>query len=543
MISGDYLELLDNFNVKFPVKGFNVDKIRIKGLRSLVDTGFVDIKPINILVGTNSSGKSTFLRCFPLIRQSVERRTRGPILWNGVYTDFESFITSLHNGLNKNETSFDKIEFGFEFEFLQPNRRVREKDKRLKLTANIQVKEGGSKHSCYTSKYSIKLGEHEINFNFEEGGGIKDVNSSKFNWDLSKRELKFQLTDTDSILPVIKLPEFSFNYLGKNKNAITTTIYNQIKQLIQEYSGSKSELRVNSITGILLSEIRDDVGKLSIMKSIYSTRKWKKNVDGWTSSHHDFGFLSGLIDLFTLMENSYAINSHISQTFKNVRYVAPLRASTERYYRYQDLSVDELDHRGENIGMFLSNIPTQWRKKLDDWTELHFKFKIKEETSSSHIAIRLIYGDYAISDNVSDNIADMGFGFSQILPIVVQLWSIASGYEKTLKSSIGLPVIFAIEQPELHLHPRMQAALSTVFTTSIGLAKENDIDLRLIIETHSSAMISKLGDLIAMENANKDDINVIIFEQDRKLRETKLSYSNFNSNGELEHWPTGFFSY
>lgn len=409
----------------------------------------------------------------------------------------------------------------------------------MKLVANIQVKEGGSKHSCYTSKYSIKLGGHEINFNFEEGGAIKDVHSSKFNWDLSKRELRFQLTDTDSILPVIKLPEFSFNYFGKNKNSITTAIYNQIKFLVQEYSGSQSELRINSITGLLLSEIREDVAKLSVMRSIRSTKKWKKIVDGWNPSHHEFEFLSGLIDLFTLMENSYVVNSHISQTFKNVRYVAPLRASTERYYRYQDLSVDELDHRGENIGMFLSNIPLQWRRKLDDWTEQHFKFKIKEETSSSHIAIRLIYGD----DAVSDNIADMGFGFSQILPIVVQLWSVASGYEKTLKPSVGLPFIFAIEQPELHLHPRMQAALATVFTTSIILAKENDIDLRLIIETHSSAMISKLGDLIAMQDTDKNDINVIIFEQDRKLRRTNLSYSNFNSDGELEHWPTGFFSY
>ncbi|WP_412034465.1 AAA family ATPase [Vibrio sp. Vb1980] len=74
--------------------------IRIEGLRSLVDTGFVELKPINVLVGTNSSGKSSFLRVFPLLRQSIERRTRGPILWNGTYTDFESFSTSKYRGVD-----------------------------------------------------------------------------------------------------------------------------------------------------------------------------------------------------------------------------------------------------------------------------------------------------------------------------------------------------------------------------------------------------------------------------------------------------------
>ena len=513
-----------------------MEKFGIKGLRSLVDTGSVAIKPINILVGTNSSGKSTFLRCFPLIRQSIERRTRGPILWNGVYTDFESFLTSLHNGGTSNTPS-ESIEFTFTFPFETYAPRFGRSS--VDLNATIRLKAGSNKHSCYTYNYSLLIGDHQVNFDFEEDGTIKKIYSSQFKWELEERGFKLQPSDIDSMLPVIMHPGFRHGFFFDKKESILTSLHENIKELIRKHSGSQSEDKIKSITRYLVGAIRLNTEKLEVMRGIKSTKKWNCKVNSWTVKNREFKFLSGLIDLFTLIENSYSINEQLGRCFKNVRYIAPLRASTERYYRYQDLSVDELDHRGENIGMFLSNIPKKWRLNLDNWTKKYFGFEIKETTSSSHIAIKLKYGQ----DGVSDNVADMGFGFSQILPIVVQLWSVASGYEKSMKGNSGLPFIFAIEQPELHLHPKMQATLASVFSSSIALANDNKIDLRLIIETHSSAMISKLGDLVALDEVDKDYINVLLFEQDRRERITNLSYSKFNGDGELEQWPSGFFTY
>lgn len=54
--------------------------LKASNLRSL-NTDYIPLKGINLLVGKNSSGKSTFLRTFPLLRQSITRNTRGPILW------------------------------------------------------------------------------------------------------------------------------------------------------------------------------------------------------------------------------------------------------------------------------------------------------------------------------------------------------------------------------------------------------------------------------------------------------------------------------
>ncbi len=74
--------------------GLSVDFIQVKNLRSLYDTGEIEMKKINMLVGNNSSGKSTFLRIFPLLKQSFNKRINGPILWAGDeddYVDLEAF--------------------------------------------------------------------------------------------------------------------------------------------------------------------------------------------------------------------------------------------------------------------------------------------------------------------------------------------------------------------------------------------------------------------------------------------------------------------
>ncbi|TCB76925.1 AAA family ATPase [Acinetobacter sp. ANC 4177] len=85
-----------------------IKSIKLKNLRSLKDTGDIEIKPITILVGKNSVGKSTFARTFPLIRQSCAEEKRAPILWYGKLVDFGDFKTSL------NRSSVDKyIEFSF----------------------------------------------------------------------------------------------------------------------------------------------------------------------------------------------------------------------------------------------------------------------------------------------------------------------------------------------------------------------------------------------------------------------------------------------
>jgi hypothetical protein len=65
--------------------------LRLTNYRSFLDTGTIELRPIVVLVGANSSGKSSLLRFFPLLRQTHEKPTRGPLLWYGDDVDLGDF--------------------------------------------------------------------------------------------------------------------------------------------------------------------------------------------------------------------------------------------------------------------------------------------------------------------------------------------------------------------------------------------------------------------------------------------------------------------
>lgn len=519
--------------------------IRIKNLRSLKDTDFIGLKAINILVGMNSSGKSTLLRTFPLLRQSIERRTRGPLLWNGDYTDFESFRTSVRKELNANEregnTAFDStIEIGMKFNIpIQPQWTYQPNNETAEITCSIGIKEGITSGSSYIYKYIVEINRHEIIFDFNEKGIIEKIESKKIRWELGKVGLKYERSAVDTLLPVFTdVKNRARGFYTSGSTEITKKLLSFVVDKIRELSGSKAQ-RINYLARNISRRLDTYKNRLTAFKSFKSTYRWEKTVESWDISSSDFDYLSAILDLIFIIDNSALINDELTKILKNIHYIAPLRASTDRYYRHQDLGLDEIDHKGANLAMFLNNMNSEDKELLDNWTKENFGFKIINDTNSSHLSLRIT------NDGVNSyNIADIGFGYSQILPIIVSLWSISSGYEYRIKDKLCNIYIVTIEQPELHLHPKMQANLADVFAKSITLARNNGIDIRYIIETHSQHLVSRFGDLIADGNKHDlDDINVILFDKELCNDQTHLRYSHFNQDGVLENWPIGFFNY
>lgn len=89
----------------------------------------------------------------------------------------------------------------------------------------------------------------------------------------------------------------------------------------------------------------------------------------------------------------------------------------------------------------------------------------------------------------------------------------------------------------------MQAKLIKVFFNTIVYAKENDIDLRIIIETHSETMINYLGRIVADCGIDgvEELINILIFNPETPEK-SNISISGFNKQGYLKNWPIGFFT-
>lgn len=127
----------------------------------------------------------------------------------------------------------------------------------------------------------------------------------------------------------------------------------------------------------------------------------------------------------------------------------------------------------------------------------------------------------------------IGVGASQLLPVVVTVLGAAAGQ------------LVLLEQPELHLHPRVQSRLADFFCWARP-------DLRLLIETHSEYLIARLRLRIAEGRVNPRNVAALFVSLRRPSEESiapsapREPFSEFqklqvDELGDFSHWPDGFF--
>ena len=129
-----------------------------------------------------------------------------------------------------------------------------------------------------------------------------------------------------------------------------------------------------------------------------------------------------------------------------------------------------------------------------------------------------------INSDIQVGIPDVGYGVGQVIPLIVSLMSLNN---QTL----------VVEQPELHLHPGLQARLGEVIVDACQRFPSGQI----IAETHSEHLILRVQRLIRSGKVPSNLISVLYVDQDN-LNQVKVTKIGLNDRGEFTvRWPRGFF--
>jgi predicted ATPase len=220
-----------------------------------------------------------------------------------------------------------------------------------------------------------------------------------------------------------------------------------------------------------------------------------------------------------------------------IRYLGPLRADPQSVQKFAPSSeLDDVGAKGEYAAaVYDANQKARisyfnpvtgdvekntLRKALNTWVNyLGVANEIKcQDAGQSGVSWQVVHllGQKALP------LSAVGVGVSQLLPILV----------------MGLlapdNTLLLVEQPELHLHPRVQARLGDFF---MGLAK---CTKQCIIETHSENLVSQLRyHIVQAGGQEKSDCLIYFVDQDEQGA-TQFSPVEISPNGNIMNWPEGF---
>ena len=496
-----------------------MEKISVKNYRSILESGEIDIRPLTVILGKNSAGKSSFIRLFPLLKQTLERKISDTLLWYGDYVDFGDF----QNTVSKQRVD-EPIEISFSvMTYRRYYGRYSRRNDGDEFLAKIEL----SIREKYIERVGINFFDQYILFVMDCYGNTKVVINDDER-PFEKKKL-LAIRETGNIIPTIleKAKNHNEQYFARMLGVSELVSY--CKEYIYP-DKDKKDINFNSpFYDDLDIPICSKSDVLSNLKKINPSKFGHMNLN-----HKRFQKINNYIIATKLIGIIDRINTSISSDMKQTSYLKPIRAMVNRYYRVQGISIDELDADGSNLPMILKNMSHPELVDFERWSKDKFGVVFSVTPGEGHISLVI---KNAVDGDVMTNVADTGYGYSQMLPIVMLLWMIHSkknmySYEKNRT--------IVIEQPELHLHPAYQVKMIDVFVNIIREAERNGITIKIIFETHSEAMVNRIGTLISEKRILAEKVNVLIF--DKINEQTYIESKRFNEEGLLMGWPIGFFA-
>ena len=426
-----------------------IKTIGLKNFKAFSQLESIEIAPLTIIVGKNSSGKSSILHSLLLLKQTLDsNNNETALLLEGKYLKYSSLSEIAHNLPTQASA---KIEYKFELDS--------KKKSSIELSIN-NIKNNSSDSNYHPAVASLKVSIEEKIIDFKK---------------LTLKTLRLAATAN----------EFSF-----------------INELIKETGKKAPIVRFENFLPKLV-EIRTETKGNS-----------KRTVN---------------IPLDLIFDDYGQQLRNLQKSIKNIRYLSPVRAMPQRAYIHYSDDTDDLYEDGRNAAHVFwgkRNEKVTWQGKEYSLIEavnqcvncVGLKQKLTP-TQTGNIIYQIRVEIPKKSKDVT--IVDVGFGYSQVLPIVLT---------GLLNKSDNLMLI---EQPEIHLHPSSCANLADLF---LGFVKDKK---HFIIETHSQDFINRLR-LRVIENPRlKQQINILFVDLNDDGT-SRVKQFRIDENGSFPEWPSGF---
>lgn len=124
-------------------------------------------------------------------------------------------------------------------------------------------------------------------------------------------------------------------------------------------------------------------------------------------------------------------------------------------------------------------------------------------------------------------LTDVGFGVNQILPIIVE-------------GVVASDRVICVEQPEIHLHPRLQAHIAD-FLIETSREDENNVGNQWIVETHSELLVLRLQRRIREGVISHKDVSALYVDPQDDGSSTIQRLELDEDGTFIDEWPQGFF--